>query len=104
MTDRDLDVVLLGATGFTGRLIAAHLIETAPEGVRLGFAGRSRARLDALVADIGPAAARAELIEIDVRDWADLQALVAGQDAAGFAQLMRRGQAYLQDRAAARQT
>ena len=31
-----------------------------------------------------------------------LQALVAGQDAAGFARLMRRGQAYLQDRAAAR--
>jgi len=33
-----------------------------------------------------------------------LQALVAGRDAAGFARLMRRGQAYLQDRAAARQT
>jgi len=33
-----------------------------------------------------------------------LQSLVAGQDAAGFARLMRRGQAYLQDRAAARQT
>ncbi len=31
-----------------------------------------------------------------------LQALVANQDAAGFARLMRRGQAYLQDRAAAR--
>lgn len=33
-----------------------------------------------------------------------LQALVSNQDAAGFARLMRRGQAYLQDRAAARQT
>ncbi len=33
-----------------------------------------------------------------------LQAMVAGQDAAGFARLMRKGQAYLQDRAAARQT
>lgn len=33
-----------------------------------------------------------------------LQELVAGQDAAGFARLMRRGQAYLQDRAAVRQT
>jgi short subunit dehydrogenase-like uncharacterized protein len=77
MTERDLDVVLLGATGFVGRLIAAHLVETAPEGVRLGFAGRSRSKLDALVAGIGTAAQRAELIEIDVRDWADLQALVA---------------------------
>ena len=33
-----------------------------------------------------------------------VQALVANQDAAGFARLMRRGQSYLQDRAAARQT
>jgi len=33
-----------------------------------------------------------------------LQALVSNQDAAGFAQMMRRGQSYLQDRAAARQT
>ena len=33
-----------------------------------------------------------------------LQSLVVNQDAAGFARLMRRGQSYLQDRAAARQT
>jgi chorismate mutase/prephenate dehydrogenase len=33
-----------------------------------------------------------------------LQAMVAGQDAAGFTRLMQRGQAYLQDRAAVRQT
>jgi chorismate mutase / prephenate dehydrogenase len=35
---------------------------------------------------------------------ARLRALVSDQDAAGFARLMRRGQAYLQDRAANRQT
>jgi chorismate mutase/prephenate dehydrogenase len=33
-----------------------------------------------------------------------MRALVSSQDAAGFARLMRRGQAYLQDRAAGRQT
>jgi chorismate mutase/prephenate dehydrogenase len=33
-----------------------------------------------------------------------LQALVAAEDAAGFSRLMRHGQAYLQDRAAARRT
>ena len=76
-TQRDLDIVLLGATGFVGRLIAAHLVETAPEGTKLAFAGRSRSKLDDLVADIGSAAKDVELIEIDVRDWADLQALVA---------------------------
>jgi chorismate mutase/prephenate dehydrogenase len=42
----------------------------------------------------------ASLVEAVTR----LQALVANQDAAGFARLMRRGQTYLQDRAAARQT
>ena len=42
----------------------------------------------------------ASLVEAVTR----LQALVANQDAAGFARLMRRGQSYLQDRAAARQT
>jgi chorismate mutase/prephenate dehydrogenase len=35
---------------------------------------------------------------------ARVQEVVANQDAAGFTRLMRRGQAYLQDRAAARQT
>lgn len=35
---------------------------------------------------------------------ARVRAVVESQDAAGFARLMRRGQAYLQDRAAARQT
>lgn len=77
MSDRDLDIVLLGATGFAGRLIAAHLLQTAPPQVRLGFAGRSRSKLESLAAGLGPAASRAELIEIDVRDWADLQSLVA---------------------------
>ncbi len=42
----------------------------------------------------------ASLVEAVTR----LQAVVASQDAAGFARLMRRGQSYLQDRAAARQT
>ncbi|MDO5501932.1 MAG: saccharopine dehydrogenase NADP-binding domain-containing protein [Actinomycetia bacterium] len=77
MSDRDLDVVLLGATGFVGRLIAAHLVQTAPAQVRLGFAARNAAKLDALIAEIGPDAKRVELITIDTRDWADLQALVA---------------------------
>lgn len=77
MSTRDLDVVLLGATGFVGRLVAAHLAETAPESARIAFAGRSRRKLEALAAGIGAAAKGIELIEIDTRDWADLQALVA---------------------------
>jgi short subunit dehydrogenase-like uncharacterized protein len=37
----DLDVALFGATGFVGALVAEHLARTAPEGGRIGLAGRS---------------------------------------------------------------
>ena len=30
MTDRDFDVVLFGATGFTGKLVAERLARTCP--------------------------------------------------------------------------
>lgn len=46
MTERELDVVLVGATGFVGRLTAGHLARHAPEGVRVGLAGRSADRLE----------------------------------------------------------
>ena len=40
-TDREFDLVLVGATGFVGRLTAAHLAEHAPSTVRIALAGRS---------------------------------------------------------------
>ena len=39
--DRDFDVVVFGATGFVGRLVASYLARHAPGGLRIGFAGRS---------------------------------------------------------------
>ena len=48
MTDRELDVVLVGATGFVGRLTAAHLARHAPDRVRIGLAARSADRLAGL--------------------------------------------------------
>jgi short subunit dehydrogenase-like uncharacterized protein len=45
-TDRELDLVLFGATGFTGRLTADYLARHAPPGLRWGLAGRNRARLE----------------------------------------------------------
>ena len=41
-SDRDLDLVLLGATGFTGALTAEYLAEHAPAGLRWALAGRNR--------------------------------------------------------------
>ena len=45
---RELDLILLGATGFVGRLTAGYLAEHAPPGLRIGLAGRSEKRLAAV--------------------------------------------------------
>src|SRR6266511_206796 len=45
---RDLDIVVYGATGFVGTLVAEHLAAHAPQGVRVALASRSSTRLDAL--------------------------------------------------------
>src|SRR3954468_955488 len=47
-----LDVVVFGATGFVGRLVAEYLVKAAPEGVKIGLAGRSREKLEALGLDL----------------------------------------------------
>ena len=49
----DLDLVLFGATGFVGRLTAAHLARHAPD-LRVGLAGRSRDRVEAVLRDLMP--------------------------------------------------
>ncbi len=74
----DLDVVLLGATGFTGALTAEYLAEHGPSGLRWALAGRNRAKLEAVrerLAGIDPALADLELIEADSGDRASLDAL-----------------------------
>src|SRR5690349_4074776 len=59
-TDREFDLVLVGATGFVGRLTAAHLAEHAPSSVRIALAGRSLERLTEV---------RASLLPHRVEDW-----------------------------------
>lgn len=44
---RDFDVIVYGATGFVGVLVARHLAGSAPVGVRIALAGRSREKLEA---------------------------------------------------------
>jgi short subunit dehydrogenase-like uncharacterized protein len=48
MAEREFDVVLFGATGFTGTLVAEYLAEHRPAGTRWAVAGRDAARLRAL--------------------------------------------------------
>ena len=46
--DREFDLILYGATGFTGRQAATYLAARAEPGVRWAIAGRDRAKLEAL--------------------------------------------------------
>jgi saccharopine dehydrogenase (NAD+, L-glutamate forming) len=73
--DRDLDVVLFGATGFTGALTAEYLAAHAPEGLRWALAGRNPAKLAKVrdrIAAIDPSLADLELLHADVEDAASL--------------------------------
>ncbi|MEJ5915483.1 saccharopine dehydrogenase NADP-binding domain-containing protein [Pseudokineococcus sp. 1T1Z-3] len=76
---RDLDVLVLGATGLTGRLVAEHLAggrtgtlasATGADDVRWGVAGRDPSRLASLLADLG-----APTVPSLVVDLADTPAL-----------------------------
>src|SRR5918997_6479721 len=53
VTDRELDVVLVGATGFVGRLTAVHLARHAPGNARIGLAARSADRLARVRDELG---------------------------------------------------
>lgn len=68
---RTYDLVLFGATGFTGGLTAEYLAEHAPAATRWALAGRSRGRLEAVrdrLARVAPDAADLALLEADVTD------------------------------------
>lgn len=43
---RDFDLILFGATGFTGQLVAEYLARKRPAGLRWALAGRSREKLE----------------------------------------------------------
>lgn len=66
MSDRELDLVLVGATGFVGKLTARYLAEHAPAGLRVGLAGRSLERLTAVRESLPVAAAEWPLVTVDV--------------------------------------
>jgi short subunit dehydrogenase-like uncharacterized protein len=74
--DRELDVVLIGATGFTGRLTAEYLARHAPGGLRWALAGRNPEKLEGLrehLAGIDEACADLQLLDADVTDSGSLK-------------------------------
>ena len=52
---REFDVILYGATGFTGRQTAHYFARHAPDGLKWAIAGRDRSKLDALAGTLGRA-------------------------------------------------
>ena len=77
MTDRDHDIVLFGATGFTGGLTAEYLTRTLG-GRRWALAGRNRSKLEIVrhrLAEIDPAASTLPLLLADVEDPASIRAV-----------------------------
>jgi short subunit dehydrogenase-like uncharacterized protein len=73
--EREYDLVLFGATGFTGGLTAEYLAANAPEGLRWALVGRNRAKLEAVAARLvatSPAAPVPALVEADAADAAAL--------------------------------
>ena len=68
------DIVVFGATGFTGKLTAQYLAGVLPEGASWALAGRNRAKLEAVAADLD-GGATPELVEADVTDPASLRAV-----------------------------
>ena len=75
MAEREYDVVLFGATGFTGHLVAERLLERAPQGTRIALAGRSLAKLGAVRDALGPDAAHWPLLLADSSNRSTMTAL-----------------------------
>ncbi len=74
---RDLDIVVHGASGFVGRLVAEHLARHAPSGLRIGLSGRSKEKVEAVRAGLGDAAADWPVIVADSADDETLAALAS---------------------------
>ena len=78
MADKPFDIVVHGATGFTGRLVIEYLLQRYPagSGVRWAMGGRNADKLAAVRDEVG-APADTPLVVTDSADTASLQARMA---------------------------
>ena len=77
MAERELDLLLWGATGYTGGLVAEHLCRRhgAGGGLRWGLGGRDEGKLAAVRDRLGPGAEGLTLVLGDAVDRASMEAL-----------------------------
>jgi short subunit dehydrogenase-like uncharacterized protein len=76
VAERSYDIVVFGATGFTGALTAEYLAAHAPAGTRWALAGRSMDKLQQVRARLGPGSESVPLLRADVTDPGSLRELV----------------------------
>ena len=73
---KDHDLVLLGATGVTGRRAYSYLIENVPAGFRWAIAGRNREKLEALLASSPATQERPDLLIVDLSDPTSIEKMI----------------------------
>ena len=80
MADREFDLILFGATGFTGGLTAEYLARNAPESCRWALAGRNMSKLEAVrdgLVEIDPELKTLPLLTAEADDRASLAAVAS---------------------------
>jgi short subunit dehydrogenase-like uncharacterized protein len=81
--DRQFDLALFGATGFTGGLTAEYLARSGPKGLRWALVGRNRGKLEAVRSRLEEIGGEAPAPELLIADAADRPSLAAVAEAAG---------------------
>ena len=76
-SDRDFDIVVWGATGFTGRLVAEYLFaKYGTDSFRWALAGRSTKRLDEVRTAVGASEEQLPILRATLDDLPSISALV----------------------------
>ena len=74
MNNRDFEIILYGATGFTGRLVAAYLASEHTD-LKWAIAGRNLGKLEQLRDELGMA--ELPILTADSGDAAQLETMVS---------------------------
>ena len=78
MKERELDLVVFGATGFTGTYILKQVLATAKPGLRVGAAGRNERKINAVLEKLGGNSSSVVTVVVcDVNDPQSLRAMAS---------------------------
>ena len=78
LADRSYDIVVFGATGFVGGMVARYLAASpAAAGLRWALGGRDESKLQSVRNEAGTGAKRAGILLADSRNVASVDALVS---------------------------